>query len=151
MRRKDKQMSEEWGVSEVIRRSQVCRLAMSDGQQPYIVPLSFGYQDGVLYVHSATEGRKLDMIRNNDRVCFEFETDVEVIENSEPCNWSMRYKCVIGYGKAAFVGETEEKHKALKIIMNQYSKGEFTFPEGSLSRTVVIKIAIESMSAKKSG
>ena len=144
-------MPQEWGRSEVMRRAQVCRLAMSDGHQPYIVPLCFGYQEGVLYIHSAAEGRKLDMIRKNDCVCFEFEADVELVENPGPCDWSMRYKCVIGYGKAHFIEETEEKRKALNIIMSQYSSAEFNFPQGSLSRTVVIKIAIESISAKQSG
>jgi len=151
MRRKDKQMSEEWAVSEVIQRALVCRLAMSDGRTPYIVPLCFGYRDGVLYLHSATQGRKLDMIRNNSCVCFEFDIDLELIQNSEPCHWSMRYKSVIGHGEATLVEEAEEKRRALEVIMGQYSRDAFVFPQGAMERTVVIKVAIESMSGKKSG
>lgn len=151
MRRKDREMSQEWGVSEVIRRSQVCRLALVDGNRPYLVPLCFGYQEGHIYVHSAREGRKLDLIRKNNCVCFEFESEVALVENQNPCDWSMRYRCVIGYGKAEFVEESEEKRKALEVIMGQYSRDAFTFPPAALDRTVVLRIAIESISAKKSG
>ena len=151
MRRKDKQMPEEWAVTEVIRRSQVCRLGLSDGLYPYVIPMCFGYEEGFLYLHSAAEGRKLEMIRQNDRVCFEFDIDVELVESPEPCNWSMRYKSVIGYGRAAFVEDVEEKRKALDVIMEQYSEGEFVFPQASVERIVVVKIAIEGLSGKASG
>jgi len=151
MRRKDKQMTEEIEVTDVLQRSQVCRLAMSDGLHPYIVPLCFGFQDNAIYVHSASEGRKLDLIRKNNSVCFEFDIDIELVKNNYPCDWSMRYKSVIGYGKAIFLDDIDEKRRALDIIMRQYSTGEFVFPQSSLDRTIVIKIEIECINGKKSG
>lgn len=151
MRRKEKQMSEESAVSEVVRRAQVCRLAMSDGLQPYVVPLCFGFADRTLYLHAATEGRKLDIIKKNNRVCFEFDVDTELVRNTEPCSWTMRYKSVIGFGEAVLVEGAEEKRAALQVIMNQYSNDTFAFPDQSLGRIAVIKVAVHSMSGKQSG
>lgn len=53
MRRKEKEISDESGVDAIIANATVCRLGMVNGDKPYIVPLSFGYQDQALYFHGA--------------------------------------------------------------------------------------------------
>jgi len=151
MRRSDKKITDESALKAVIQQSLVCRLGLSDGCQPYVVPLSFGYEDGFLYFHAALEGRKIEMIRRNYRVCFEFDVNAEIVEDLEACGWSMRYQSVIGFGKAVILDEIEEKRKGLEIIMRQYSDRPFLFPEESVARTAVIKVAIESMTGKQSG
>ncbi len=151
MRRNEKEIMEKSAIEAIIRQSMVCRLALSDGNQPYIVPLSFGYEDGFLYFHAAQEGRKMDMMRNNDRVCFEFDVNAEIVDGKEACDWGMRFKSVIGFGKSVFLHDMEEKRKALAIIMRQYSKRTFRFPDDSVRNTAVFKVAIESMTGKQSG
>ena len=83
MRKSEKEIVEESAIEAVIRQSLVCRLGLSAGGQPYVVPLCFGYEDGFLYFHAALEGRKMDMIKNNDRVCVEFDTNTEIIEGED--------------------------------------------------------------------
>lgn len=151
MRRSEKKITDESALKAVIQQSLVCRLGLSDGCQPYVVPLSFGYEDGFLYFHAAHEGRKIEMIRRNDRVCFEFDVNAEIVEGQEACGWSMRYRSVIGFGKAVILDDIEEKRRGLEIIMRQYSDRSFLFPEESVARTAVIKVAIESMAGKQSG
>ena len=80
MRRKDKEVVDRERIDEIIRGAQVCRLAMIDGDEPYLVPLSFGYDGRAIYFHSAVEGRKVEALRRNARVCFEIDTGVEVLE-----------------------------------------------------------------------
>jgi len=63
MRRREKQITDRSQIEAIIARSQVCRLALSDGGQPYIVPLCFGYRRSRLYFHSAAAGRKIDILR----------------------------------------------------------------------------------------
>ena len=59
----------------------------------------------------------------------------------------MRYKSVIGFGKAIFVEDVEEKRRALEIIMRQYSDRSFSFPEQSVASTTVIGVEIEGMAS----
>ena len=151
MRRSEKRIEDEPAIKAVIQQSLVCRLGLSDGYQPYVVPLSFGHEDGFLYFHAALEGRKIEMIRRNDHVCFEFDINAEIVECQEVCDWGMRYQSVIGFGKAVILDDIEEKRRALEIIMRQYSDRSFLFPEKSVARTAVIKVAIESMAGKQSG
>jgi len=87
----------------IILKSTVCKLAMCDRHQPYIVPLCFGFKDNILYFHSAPKGKKIDILKNNPNVCFEFDIFTQVIKSAKACKWGMKYRSVIGYGKASFV------------------------------------------------
>ena len=84
-------------------------------------------------------------------MCFEFDIVNQPIKSENACDWSMKYQSVIGFGKAVFIESSDEKSKALSIIMAQYSERQFQFPENMLKVTAVIKIEIESMTGKQSG
>lgn len=152
MRKKDKEIKDENTIESIIKRATVCRIGLSENNVPYIVPLNFGYKDNCLYFHSAREGKKIDMIRNNNEVCFEIDIDSEIVKGEDACGWSMKYYSIIGFGKAFFVEGAEEKRKALDIIMEHYSgKSSFEYPEETVDNSTIIKVKIESMTGKKSG
>jgi len=150
MRRKDKEIQSDSDIRAIIRDARVCRLAMSENNRPYVVPLCFGCRNDSLYLHCAGEGRKLDILRSNPCVCFEFDTDVDIRPSENACNWSMKYRSVIGFGKAVFVKSPEEKQTALDIICRQYAPSRsFEFPEKSVNRTTIIRVDIESITGKQ--
>lgn len=151
MRRKEREINDLKAIELIITTSQVCRLALSDGDQPYIVPLCFGYRDNALYFHSAIEGKKIEIIRKNPNVCFEFEKDVDLVRADIPCGWGMKYQSVIGFGHASVIEDAEDKMDAAKIIMSQYSDHEFEFNKDSLNKALIIKVEISGMTGKKSG
>ena len=151
MRREDKTITEKSIIDSVLRKSLVCRIAMYDGQMPYIVPLAFGYDGNSLYLHSSKEGRKIDILKRNPELCFEFETECEVLPAERPCSFSMRYKSVIGYGNACFLEDIEEKIAAIRIIMCHYTDKTFTFTKNDVENTAVIRVDIEQITGKQSG
>jgi hypothetical protein len=150
MRRKDKEITDKAEIESIIGRSMVCRLAMTDKNRPYIVPLCFGYKDNTLYFHSAGQGKKLDILKKNNLVCFEFDIDYEPIKEDKACDWGMKYKSVVGFGKASFIKDFESKCKALDVIMKQYSDESFVYPKTKVKNMVVIKVEIENMTGKYS-
>ena len=77
MRRKDKEISDRSAIEDIIKRSTVCRLAMSDNNSPYVIPINFGYENSTVYFHSAREGRKIDILKKNPNVCIEFDIDIQ--------------------------------------------------------------------------
>ncbi|MEE8319082.1 MAG: pyridoxamine 5'-phosphate oxidase family protein, partial [bacterium] len=151
MRRHEKQIRSRPEMEEIISRSTVCRLAMTDGDRPYLVPLCFGYRNGSLFFHSALQGRKVDILKRNPNVCFAFDIDQEVTAAERVCGWSMRYRSVVGFGKARIVEEEDDKRKALEIIMENYSAGEHSFDDSEVSSVLIIRVDIEEMTGKKSG
>jgi nitroimidazol reductase NimA-like FMN-containing flavoprotein (pyridoxamine 5'-phosphate oxidase superfamily) len=150
MRRDEKEIKDRAEIDSIIRRSQVCRLGLSDNGQPYVVPLCFGYDGKVLYFHCAKEGRKLDILRRNDRVCFEFDVVAGLVEADQACNWGIRYQSVIGFGTAQVIEDVAQKRTALICLMAQYSRQAFVFPPDMLTRAAVVKIEIESLTGKQS-
>ena len=150
MRRKDKEINNVSAIRDIIRNALICRLALSDDNRPYVIPLCFGYRDNTLYFHSSPEGRKIEILEKNSNVCFEFDIDHEVVQEEKACKWSMKYRSVIGFGKASFVENLEEKKKGLDAIMERYSGRSFDYPEPAIKQTTIIKVEIESMTGKQS-
>jgi nitroimidazol reductase NimA-like FMN-containing flavoprotein (pyridoxamine 5'-phosphate oxidase superfamily) len=153
MRRKDRELTGPDEIEQIISRADVCRIALADNNIPYIVTLNFGYSGGdkaCFYFHCAGEGRKLDMIRKNNFVCFELDTDHELYEGEKGCDWGMRFSSVVGYGHISIVENMESRIKALDSIMSHYSERKgFSYDERVLENTTILKLEISGMTAKR--
>lgn len=148
MRRDDKEIRDKEEIESIIERATVCRIGLSEDGVPYVIPVNFGYKDNRLYFHSATQGRKIDILRRNNNVCFEMDIDHELVKSETPCNWTMKYRSVIGFGKAFFVDDFKGKTEALKIIMHHYSDGSYEFSENQMKDVAIIRIEIDSIIGK---
>lgn len=63
-------------VEEIISRCDICFVGITDLEgNPYVIPMNFGYQDGVIYLHSGPTGSSIDMLARNNRVCITFSVD----------------------------------------------------------------------------
>ncbi|MHC1754344.1 MAG: pyridoxamine 5'-phosphate oxidase family protein [Methanosarcina sp.] len=139
-------------IKEILSTARFLRLALSDAETPYIIPMSFGYKENVIYLHSSREGRKIDILKRNPRVCFEADIETEVITADDPCKYNVRYRSVIGYGQAKFLEDYSEKVEGLTVLSEHYGKkGPFEFEEWKVNRLCVIKIEIETMTGKERG
>jgi nitroimidazol reductase NimA-like FMN-containing flavoprotein (pyridoxamine 5'-phosphate oxidase superfamily) len=150
MRRKEKEITKKEEIEKILRQSHVCRLAMVDGDKPYLVPMNFGYSNGCLFFHCAREGRKIDLIKKTPNICFEFDELIRFKKANLACDWGIDFKSVIGSGKAQFLEDSKEKKNALNIIMSQYSDRSFEYPDEMLEKTLVIKVIIDEMTGKQS-
>ncbi len=150
MRRSDKEITDRKAIEDIILRSKVCKLAMCEENRPYIVPLCFGFKNNTLYFHSAPKGKKIEILKKNPNVCFEFEILTQIIKSAKACKWGMRYRSVIGFGKAGFITDDDLKRQAFDIIMNQYADGSFIYEDALLKSVVIINVEIQSMTGKQS-
>ena len=127
MRRNDKEITDKQEIENILRTGIFCSIAFSDGEEPYLVTVNYGYRDGCIYFHSAKEGRKMDLIRNHPRVCFQVVVDEELVTGVNACrDFTMKYRSVTGYGRALELVNKHEKSKALNVLMNQHTgKGNY--------------------------
>lgn len=125
------------------------RLALAVKGEPYLVPVSFGYEAGAIYFHSGNKGKKLAMLRSNPRVCFEIDQDVAVIPSTSACNFNMQYTSLIGYGKAQILSTDAEKRAGLDVIVRHYESEPPVYAQEKVDATVVVKITIESTRVRK--
>jgi nitroimidazol reductase NimA-like FMN-containing flavoprotein (pyridoxamine 5'-phosphate oxidase superfamily) len=167
MRRSDREITDRARIDAILREAQVCRIALADEDGPYIVPMCFGYDGTALYLHSAPErtagppgskvsspagsgSRKLAMIRKNPRCCFEVDQCDGIVKGERACSWGMRYRSVIGFGRAEIITNPAVKQHGLTSIMQQYHGGVHEYSEAELRSVTVIRITIESMTGKTS-
>lgn len=151
MRKSEKAITQLALIEAVIRNAQICRLALPDKPYPYIVPLSFGYQNRTLYFHSAHEGRKIDLISNCAQVGFEIDIHCRLVPSEKPCAYSMQFQSVIGGGDVRFIDNPGEKRHALDVIMNHYTGRRFAIDTRALDKTLVFCLDIRFMTGKESG
>lgn len=154
MRRKDREIVDRNRIAEIISRCHCCRLAFCDNDAPYIVPMNFGYEQAgnqfVFYFHSATEGRKIGLIRQGNPVGFELDTNYMLHEADQPCGYSARFQSIIGTGDVLFLTDNEDKKHALsQIMLHNTGKTEWDFPEKMLNAVAVFKLVVKEFSCKE--
>ena len=153
MRRKDRQITDLEAIRAILDKAKVLHLAMIDGDRPYVVPLNYGYtlENGALtlYLHSAREGRKLDVLRQNDRVAFVLATNVSQVTGGDiPCKYGEAYASVMGEGRAVLLTDSAEKMAALSILMKTQTGRTFSFTPEMTDGVAVIRIDVDSFTAK---
>jgi nitroimidazol reductase NimA-like FMN-containing flavoprotein (pyridoxamine 5'-phosphate oxidase superfamily) len=152
MRRHDKEIKDEKIILDILQNSELCRLGLVENNEAYIVPLNFGYKDGIIYMHSAPHGRKMEVLKRNNQVAFEIEYGSSIITGDNACKYSARYRSVMGKGTVSIVTGIEAKKGGLDIIMDKYGfQGNKMYDEASLSRMIVLELKIESITGKQSG
>lgn len=150
MRRSEKEITDQSILDEIMKKAQICRLAVSYQDMPYIIPMNFGYADKVLYFHSAQEGLKLSILRENPQACFEVEIDTQLVVGKQACNWSMRYQTVVGFGEVEFIDDPEAKGEAMRIIMGQYNNDLPLPADQGLAGVTLYKLNVNTMTGKQS-
>ena len=150
MRLKKNEITDKSIIDKILSQSSICRLAMNDGDYPYIVPLNYGYSDNCLYFHCASVGKKIDLLKRNNKVSFEIEYFSSLVKNEISCEWSNKYRSVIGNGTIEILTDLDEKLDALQILMAQYGRIENDFDEKLVKRVTVLKLSIKSLTGKQS-
>jgi len=152
MKKSDQEITDPAVIEEILTGSSVCRIAMHDGEAPYLLPFNFGYRDRCIYIHSAASGKKTDLLKQNGKVCFELELTAKIIRDTSPCKWSTIYRSAVGYGHVEILNGTQEKLDALGIIMSHYGAPDQTaFKASQVRSLVVLKLTIDRLTGKQSG
>lgn len=152
MRRKDREITDFDEMMKIIAKCDTCRLAIHDDEFPYIVPLNFGtdIQDDTLYLyfHGANAGKKLDLIKKNNKVTFEMDCEHNIMMYDERMSCTMGYESIIGHGLVEFVSD-EDKYEALKILMRHYHEEDFQFGTKIMPATTVFRVKVLDMTGKR--
>ncbi len=153
MRRAERNVTDIEEITRILDQCTVIFLSFHDTPSPYVVPLFFGHEPGRLYLHSAAAGTKLDLLRADPRVGFSAVAAAQIVEGKTACGFTARAQSVAGAGTARIVADETEKRHGLDLIMRHYAPRSaaegFSYKPASLSRTVVMAVEIQVMTAKK--
>jgi len=90
MTRREREITDRESILQILDSARVVHLGMVDGDEPYVVPMNYGYtmdEEGklTLYLHGATQGRKLDVMRKNPKVFLAMECGVQPFPGDVAC------------------------------------------------------------------
>ncbi|MGC4076147.1 MAG: pyridoxamine 5'-phosphate oxidase family protein [Rubrivivax sp.] len=151
MRRSQREITDRAEIDAVIGSARVMRIAMVDGDRPFLVPVFYGYDGRALYFHSALKGSKIEILRRNPAICFEIGVEHGVIEDEKACDFEARHRTVIGHGRAVFVADEAERVRALDLIVAKLTERRFEYPAANLAVTAVLRIDVELIKGKQHG
>ena len=154
MRRKDREVTDRNEITKILDACKTACVAMMDGDIPYVVPLSYGYElkgdSLVLYFHCAKEGRKLEIMKRNPKVCFTiFREGEPLYAETTPCSSGYYYSSIIGNGVASFIEESAEKCHALQKMFAQQAGKVIEFTEAQADSVCVLQIVSEDYTGKR--
>ena len=148
MRRKELAVADKSQMEAILKKATIVRLGLCRDNVPYIVPMVFGYEDGRIYTHAAKEGTKLDIIRENSKVCFEVDIDHEYVVGARACECGIKYRSVIGFAKGSIVSDIADAKHGLQVIMEHCAGKKPEFTDREAESVAVIRLDIESMTGK---
>ena len=154
MRKSQREVKDPEELRQILESCDVCHLGLSDDGQPYVIALNYGFEliEGqlTLYFHCAPAGRKLDIIRRNDRACFQVDCSRQLRTGELACQYSMNYESMIGSGPVEIVDDPDEKAAGLRILMNHYSgRLAWEFDPQILERTLVLRLKVVEFCGKR--
>lgn len=134
-------------VVEFLNQEHVGRICSIDKDGfPQVIPMNFVFLNDAIYMHSHTKGEKLENIKNNNKVGFEVDKELEFLPSyfTHPTDASQAdtlYISVVIKGIGTIVQDREEKTLALNALMEKYQ------PEGRYEKiqsdmAVVDEVAI---------
>ena len=153
MMRREREVTDIQQILDYLTRAKVLHLGLCDGEQPYVVPMNYGftYENDklTLYLHGATAGYKYDVIAKNPRVSFSLECDLQPFSGDVACKYGMSYSCVMGKGAATLVTDPQEKCRALSVIMRTQTGKDFDFTQRLAAVVNVLRVDVSEFTAKR--
>lgn len=140
---KDREILNISEIEDIINQTEVCYLAMSLKDEPYVLPFNFLYDDGIVYLHSGPDGKKIDILNQNPKVSIAFCPKHELFFRHEnvACSYSMKYQSAIVQGEVEFIEEFEDKIQILNKIMKKYTgRDDFKFNTPAVNNVKVYKV-----------
>lgn len=151
--RREREVTDMNEILGILDRARIVHVGMIDGDRPYVVPMNYGYtmdDSGLtLYLHGATAGRKLDVLRVNPRVFIEIDTDIVPFTGPAACQHGTCYSSIMGDGVAEIIEDPEGKMHGLTILMKTQTGKDFTFTDKMVAGVTVIRVRVPEFTAKK--
>jgi len=138
----------------ILRAGRVAHVAFQLNGQPYVLPLTYDYDAGTIYLHGAPASRTLRALRAGIPVCVEITLLDGLVASRTAKSHSMNYRSVMIFGRAAPVMDEAEKRRVFERMTARYFPGRAAAVDyvsaraGDLRAVELLAVRIEELSAK---
>lgn len=149
MRRKRQQLTNADSIAVLQKATSGTLALLGDNDYPYAVPISYVYDNGKLYFHSAMAGHKVDAIRRCNKASF------CVIEQDDvrPEKYTTYFRSVIAFGRIEIVEDEAEKRTIMHLMGNRFNPNHDDALqkelESGLAHMLAIRMDIEHLTGKE--
>ena len=152
MTRRERQVTDINEIIKILDNSKVLHLGLVDGDEPYVVPMNYGYtyenEKLTIWLHCARQGKKLDIMKVNPKVFFEMEYGITPFEGEVACKYGITYSSLMCRGVATIIEDVETKKIALSSLMKTQTGKDFDFDDRMAEVVGVVKIDVLEFTAK---
>lgn len=148
------QLTDRKEMEDIILSCPYCMMGLADDQgDPYVIPLNFAYDGGVIYLHSGPGGLKQHLLHSHPRVCLTFCQGHELVwmHPQMACSYSMKSASVICRGTATAVEGMEAKRHALDLMMAHYTDHPCGYSDAAVRHVQVWAVKVEDMTGRRFG
>jgi len=141
-------------IEEIIHQCDVCFIGLTERDgSAYVIPMNFGYAEGELILHSGPEGKHINLIGIDNRICVTFCSERKLVYQHPDvaCSYSMLSKSVVCKGRVTFIEDLTEKEAAMNLTMKNYTDKTFKYSKPALMNVKIWRVSIEEMTAKSFG
>lgn len=157
VRRKDRAVTDDDWIRDVLRREPFGVLATVADGQPFVNANIFVYVDAAhaVYLHTARAGRTRANVEGDERVCFTVSRMGRLLPADTALEMSVEYEGVVVFGRAAVVADEAEARAALQALLDKYfphlapGRDYRAIQPEELARTTVYRVAVERWSGKR--
>lgn len=141
-------------AEDFLRAGRVAHVAFVAEGQPYVLPFTYHYDAGRLYIHGAPASRTLRTLRPGTPVCAEVTLLDGLVASRDAKSHSSNYRSVVVFGEATEVSDLDEKRRVFEAMTRRYFPGRTAGREyaparaGDLRAVTLLAIAIEELNAK---
>lgn len=137
-------------MEHVLREETMGFLGLASGGRPYVVPMTYGYSRGVILLHCALKGRKLDLIRLNPEVCFTVARQYgRPVRHPQGATCPASHDSVLCFGRARILEDVEERRTALTRFNRLLAPGARPLKTDEVRGCYAIEITLHTMSGRR--
>ncbi len=147
-------ISDQTEIEAIINGCEICYVAINEKDAaPYLIPMNFGYQNNVIFLHSAPFGKHLELLKEDNRISITFCLVEKLVYQhvNVACSYRMDSRSVICKGVVTYIEDLKEKETVLNMIMKKFSDKEFTYSLPAITNVKVWKVNLDKITAKAFG
>lgn len=157
IRRRDRAVTDEAWINELLHRAPVGALAIAAGGRPYVHTSLFVYDEDerAIYFHTARKGAARSAVEGDSQACFSVNELGRLLPADKALEFSCEFAGVTVFGEAAVVDDAETARHALQMLLDKYAphrrpgRDYRPMTDAEVRRTSVYRLVITSWSGKK--
>ena len=131
-------------IKSIVAKHDNGRLGLFDNKYPYVIPMNHSMVENQLYLHGAFQGKKMELMRKNPKVCYEIDAPLKQSpEGLRTCH--LEYESILFFGEIKEIIDEEERYEVLKKIQQQYG---MPFKHGSEKHCNAYVITLDYATAR---